>query len=103
LAQEYADERKKRFRVFTEGMKHKIEKESSGEEWSPEQIVDRAKSRGIAMVSHERIYQYIRENKAKGDVLYKNLRHRLKHQKRPVGGKKSKIIPNRYPLMKDRR
>ncbi|MDR2058065.1 MAG: hypothetical protein LBP83_07280 [Dysgonamonadaceae bacterium] len=58
MAQEYADERKERFRgnrIFTEGMKHKIEKELNEEQWSPEQIVGRAKSKGIPMVSHERI------------------------------------------------
>jgi IS30 family transposase len=34
------------------------------------------------MVSHERICQYIREDKKKGGALCKHLRHRLKHRKR---------------------
>ena len=38
------------------------------------------------MVSIERIYQYIREDKDNGGDLYKNSRHELKHRKRPVGG-----------------
>lgn len=37
------------------------------------------------MVSVERIYQYIREDKAEGGDLYKNCRHALKHRKRPAG------------------
>jgi IS30 family transposase len=44
------------------------------------------------MVSHERIYRFIREDKKKGGALYKHIRHRLKHRKRLVGGKKV-IIP----------
>ena len=49
------------------------------------------------MVSHERIYQYIREDKEKGGTLYKNCRHRLKHRKRPVGGKKV-VIPDKVSI-----
>lgn len=37
------------------------------------------------MVSIERIYQYIREDKVSGGDLYKNCRHQLKRCKRPVG------------------
>ncbi|KAA6329016.1 hypothetical protein EZS27_022137 [termite gut metagenome] len=47
-----------------------------------------SKKEGQPMVSHERIYEFIREDKAKGGVLHKNLRHRLKHRKRAVEGKK---------------
>ena len=35
------------------------------------------------MVSTEKIYQYIRENKGKGGDLYQYLRHKLKHRKQP--------------------
>ncbi|KAA6347605.1 hypothetical protein EZS27_004935 [termite gut metagenome] len=49
------------------------------------------------MVSHERIYQFIREDKASGGVLYKNLRHRLKHRKRAVGSKKV-VIPDKVSI-----
>lgn len=37
------------------------------------------------MVSHERIYQFIRDDKLNGGCIYKSLRHQLKHRKRPVG------------------
>jgi IS30 family transposase len=49
------------------------------------------------MVSHERIYQFIREDKAAGGTLYKELRYRLKHRKRPVGGKKI-VIPDKVSI-----
>jgi len=35
------------------------------------------------MMSHERIYQYFREDKLNGREMYKHLRHKLKHGKRP--------------------
>jgi IS30 family transposase len=43
------------------------------------------------MVSTERIYQYIREDKFNGGKLYKHLRHKLKHRKRPVNDSKVRI------------
>jgi IS30 family transposase len=67
------------------------------EQWSPEQIVGDAKKRGIEMVSHERIYQFIRADKRCGGTLWKCCRHRLKHRKRPLGGKKV-IIPDKVSI-----
>jgi IS30 family transposase len=96
----YADERKERFgikRKFTQNIREKIVRELTEEQWSPEQIVGKAQREGIAMVSHERIYQFIREDRAHGGVLYKQLRHRLKHRKPPVGGKKV-IIPDKVSI-----
>ena len=55
------------------------------EQWSPKQIVGYCKIKQIPMVSHERSYQYIRDDKAAGGQYYKHLRHQLKHRKRPVG------------------
>jgi len=93
-AQEYADERKERYainRKFNESMKHFINKMIRTEQWSPEQIKGYCDKHGILMVSIERIYQYIREDKTQGGDLYTNLRHKLKHRKRPVGGKQQAI------------
>jgi IS30 family transposase len=72
-------------------MEKKIRDELTTEQWSPEQIKGRADREGIAMVSHERIYQFIRADKARGGMLYKHTRHRLKHRKRPVGESKAII------------
>jgi IS30 family transposase len=93
-AQELASirkERLKRPRKLTFGMEKKIRDELTTEQWSPEQIKGRADREGIAMVSHERIYQFIRADKARGGMLYKHTRHRLKHRKRPVGESKAII------------
>ncbi|MDR1349013.1 MAG: IS30 family transposase [Prevotellaceae bacterium] len=87
----YTQECKERFRLkrkLTEAVRTKIVRELTQEQWSPEQIVGRARRDGIPMVSHEQIYQYICSDKKQGGTLYKNLRHRLKHRKRPAGGKK---------------
>jgi len=100
LANEYANERKERFRrcrTFTDEVKEHVIKCLTEEQWSPEQIVGDAKRRGIAMVSHERIYQFIKEDKRSGGSLWKHCRHRLKHRKRPVGGKKV-IIPDKVSI-----
>jgi IS30 family transposase len=99
-AQEYADECRERYRFkrrFTESIRRKVVKELTQEQWSPEQIVGKAMRDGLPMVSHERICQFIREDKKKGGAFCKHLRHRLKHRKRPVGWKKV-IIPDKVSI-----
>jgi IS30 family transposase len=100
LAQEYANERKERFkgfRSFTPEIIRKIIKELTVDQWSPEQIVGKAKRDGIAPVSVERVYQFIRRDKRAGGELWKQCRHKLKHRKRPVTGKKV-VIPNKVMI-----
>jgi len=87
----YANERKDRYtfnRKFTETIEKEIIRLIK-KKWSPEQISGYYKKNNLEMVSHERIYQYIREDKFRGGMLYKHLRHKLKKRKRPVG----KFIP----------
>jgi len=90
-------ERFKRNRKFTSDIEKKIIRELTEEQWSPEQIVGKAKKDNLPMVSHERIYQYIRKDKKEGGSLYKNLRHRLKHRKKPVGVT-NKIIKDKLSI-----
>ena len=88
-AQEIADARKARLsrpRKFTSEVKNRINRYMRTEQMSPEQIVGYCKQKGYKMVSVERIYQYIREDKKAGGDLYTHCRHRLKHRNRPVGG-----------------
>ncbi|MFH0936178.1 MAG: IS30 family transposase [Candidatus Woesearchaeota archaeon] len=88
FAHELSEERKERLqlpRKFTNSIKKLVVKYISEEQWSPEQITGYCKANNITMVSYERIYQYIREDKFNGGNLYKNMRHKLKHRKRPVG------------------
>jgi len=54
--------------------------------WSPEQIANCHQAKSMNMVSHERIYQYIIEDKKHGGDLYKYLRRQKKYRKR-IGSK----------------
>ena len=88
-ANTYANERKERFaynRKFTTSVKNTVVNYLKNEQWSPEQIVGYCQKENIEIVSIERIYQYIRQDKVNGGILYKELRHKLKHRKRPVSG-----------------
>lgn len=85
---EIRKERLKRPRKLSTEMEKRIIKSLETEQWSPEQIRGRSLKEGKPMVSHERIYQLIRKDKQEGGDLYKHTRHKLKHRKRPVGGKK---------------
>ncbi len=63
FAQELSTERKERFannRKFTPSIEKYVKEQIEQEQWSPEQIVGYCKSHDISMVSHERIYVYIR-------------------------------------------
>jgi len=100
FANELAEERKERFcmyRTFDSTKQKLINNWIIEEQWSPEQIKGYCDKNGIDMVSHERIYQYIREDKLKGGSLYKELRHKLKHRNRPVSGK-HEVIKNKVSI-----
>ncbi len=94
-AQKLSIERKERYtwnRRFTSSVEKRVRDYLENEQWSPEQIMGYCKVNGIAMVSTERIYQFIREDKKNGGKLYKQLRHKLKHRKRTlINGCKVKI------------
>ena len=99
-AQMFADERKKRFahvRKYTKEMEDFVRGKLESGQWSPGQITGWCRSNGVAMVSRERIYQSIRQDKRQGGSLYKQCRHRLKHRKRPAGGKKA-VIPDKVSI-----
>jgi IS30 family transposase len=66
---------------------------------SPEQIAGRAKLDGIACVSHERIYQYVWQEKKEGGTLFEHLRHTgRKYRKRGSAKDKRGIIKNRVDI-----
>ena len=94
FAQELCTERKDRFgrtRKFTPEMKKLIVEKLTKEQWSPAQIVGFAELNNIPMVSHECIYQFIRQDKKEDGLLWTHTRHKLKHRKRPVSGKQVNI------------
>lgn len=69
------------------------------EKWSPEQIVGYCRDQGIAMASHERIYQYIWQDKAHGENLYTHLRNSGKIYKKRYGSKDNRgQIPNKISI-----
>ena len=101
-AQELSSERKERFgrkRKFTLELESFIVEKIEKEQWSPMQIVGYCTKNSLPTVSHERIYQYVRNDKKKGGKLYLNMRHKLKHRKRPVG----KFIPIKNRVSIDER
>lgn len=61
-------------------------------DWSPEQISGYAKRWKLFSISHERIYQFVLEDKKNGGELYKHLRHKnVKYRKRFSWSQRSKI------------
>jgi len=99
-AQEMANERKECFalnRRFTPGMEKFIQEKLTQEQWSPEQIKGYCDKNNIPMISHERIYQFIWQDKAAGGDLFANLRTgRKKHRHRYGRGKPAyQTIKNR--------
>jgi IS30 family transposase len=64
-------------------------------QWSPEQIAGRLKLEERAGVSHERIYQHIYADKAKGGTLHLHLRCRKVRRKRYGKHSRRGQIPNR--------
>jgi len=94
FAQQLATERKERFsrpRKFTVQVQKFVVEKLTKEQWSPEQIVGFSALNHIPMVSHQRIYQFIRQDKKDGGMLWTHTRHKLKHRKRPVTGKQVNI------------
>jgi len=69
-------------------------------QWSPEQISGWLKKQEYSnTVSYETIYQYIWDDKKKGGVLYKHLRHNgKKYNKRGSGKAGRGCIPNRVDI-----
>ena len=51
-----------------------IEEKLTQEQWSPDQISGRLARDGVALISHERIYQHVWKDKKDGGTLYLHLR-----------------------------
>lgn len=83
---------------FTAEIRERVER-WLGDDYSPEQIVGRAKREGFAMVSHERIYKYIWADKREGGELYRHLRHAPKKYRKRYGSKQERgQLPNRVSI-----
>ena len=87
--------RKERFaknRKFTSQMIILIKEKLENQQWSPEQINGYCIQNNIPMVSHERIYQYIYQDKENGGKLFEHLRTGKKKYKKRYGKHKNRII-----------
>ena len=83
---------------FTEQVKKYVQMQIK-EDLSPEQIVGTATKEGKECVSHERIYQYLWEDKKQGGKLYEHLRTQGKrYRKRGAAKDKRGMIRNRVPI-----
>ena len=101
-AQMLADERKKEGHYkhkFTQKMMTIIKDKLCNHQWSPEQITGHCKQDGIDMVSHERIYQYVWQDKKQQGQLYTHLRNSDKKYKKRYGSKDNRgSIPDRVSI-----
>lgn len=88
---------KKKKRVdFTSEMKEKVHELLVKHQYSPEQICQRLKLEGKAIVSHETIYRHIWHDKKNNGTLYKSLRTKVfKRKKRGVSYQQRGQISNR--------
>lgn len=77
---------KPRRSLFSAAIQAEVES-GLGQDFSPEQIVGRARREGRAMVSHERIYRHIWSDKRKGGELYRRLRRSPKKYRKRYGQK----------------
>ncbi len=68
-------------------------------QWSPEQISGHLKINKNISISHERIYQYILQDKKSGGSLWTHLRHGNKKRKKRYGkADRRGIIPNKVMI-----
>lgn len=102
LAQNKAEKRKKykyKAAQFTECMKITATELLAIEQYSPEQIVGHCKRMGIPMVSHERLYQWLWNDKKCKGVLHMNLRRKgRKYRKRGNSKDTRGIITGRVDI-----
>ncbi len=102
MAQQFVKDRqkdKKHFSFFSIEMKIFIQNKLQSEQWSPEQINGYCKANGIAMVSHEWIYQYVYNDLKEGGQLYTQLRTGHKRRRKRTHRKdKRGLIANRTSI-----
>jgi len=68
--------------------------------WSPEQIVGWCRSNDIEMVSHTKIYSYIKQDKAFSGQLYTYLRHPKRYRKKFGSSNPNGKIADKVPIEK---
>jgi IS30 family transposase len=94
-AEELADVRKqKRYRARIAAATWTLIEQLLRQDWSPEQVSGWLAKEKLLQVSHERIYQYIYADKARGGTLSKHLRCRKRRRKRYGSYDRRGRLPN---------
>jgi IS30 family transposase len=84
---------------FTDKVRQIVDGKIS-KQFSPDQISGKLRMLGIR-ISHERIYQYLLDDKRSGGQLYKNLRYSHRKRKKRYGSREKRgQIPNRVSIDK---
>ena len=83
---------------FTDEVRDRVEAYLK-EDYSPEQIAGRCRLEGVGCVSHERIYQFVWDDKKRGGDLYRHLRRKgRKYRKRGAAKDSRGIIRGRVGI-----
>lgn len=88
---EYANSKSKKRRKYAKKNKRftlplqKIVRKKIEMDWSPEQVAGFLKRRHLASISHQTIYDFIRDDCLSGGTLYKHLRHSKKKRRKRYG------------------
>ncbi len=103
-AQGYADSRRKAKRHFYKFTKEVEEfvTQKILEDWSPEQIRGYAIRWNLFSISHERIYQFLMDDKNNGGELYKHLRHKSKKYRKRYGSNYTRSPIKNRTMIDDR-
>jgi IS30 family transposase len=101
-AQEFCEERhqnKEKMISFTNEV-HDFVVTLLVEKWSPEQISGWLSKKEICNISHQKIYDFVREDRDSGGDLYKNLRQSNKKRRKRYGSKSTTRgqIKDRTPI-----
>jgi IS30 family transposase len=86
-AQEQANGRRSRSRRNRrfEGADWRLVESRLREDWSPEQVSGKLRKSGALSISHETIYRYVWEDRARGGDLYRHLRCAQKQRRKRYG------------------
>ena len=66
--------------------------------WSPEQIVGWCKQNSIEIISHTRLYRYIKDDKINSGNLFAYLRHKKRYKKKYGSSDLRGRIPDKVPI-----
>lgn len=101
LAQRQYEERmrtKRKHVRMTEEMRQIVEI-GIEQDFSPQQIVGRCRLKGVEIVSHERIYQYVWFDKKSGGILHEHLRRKgRKYRKRGAAKDNRGVLHDRVSI-----